>query len=304
MDERGSRRAARAWARFRRHRAAWVSGVVMAVLLLAVLTQTWWWPRGPEELSEAQFAPPSRAHWLGTDANGRDVLARVGAGARVSLVVGLAGAAVSLVIGVGWGGMAGYLGGRWDGVLMRVVDVLYSLPSVIFIIVLVTTLQDGVTAWLGRWMGRWGAEQAPLVMLVVGLGSISWLTMARIVRAQVIALRGRAFVEASRALGAGHVRVLFGHILPNTAGVIIVYLMLTVPAVILGESFLSYLGLGIQPPQASLGSLLAEGAGQINPLRSSWWLLAGPGGLLVVLLVAMGLLGDGLRDALDPEGGG
>jgi ABC-type dipeptide/oligopeptide/nickel transport system permease subunit len=136
----------------------------------------------------------------------------------------------------------------------------------------------------------------------VGLGAVSWLTMARIVRGEVLALRSRSFVEASRLLGAGHVRILFHHILPNIAGVVVVYLMLTIPAVILYESFLSYLGLGIQPPQASLGSLIAEGAAQINPIRIYWWMVVFPASLLVVLLLALNFLGDGLRDALDPRG--
>lgn len=291
----------RAWRRFRSNRPALVASAVLLILVAGVMgvgvVGTW----DPEQLTDAQLAAPSAGHWLGTDANGRDVLARVCAGARVSLAVGVAGAGVSLVIGVLWGAVAGYAGGRIDGVLMRTVDILYSLPSVIFFIVLLTAVQDGLRAWLGGLFGRQGAEATPVVLLVIGLGSISWLTMARIVRGQVLALRGRAFVEASRALGAGPGRILFRHILPNTAGVILVYLTLTVPAVVLSESFLSYLGLGIQPPQASLGSLMADGAGQINPIRSCWWLLVGPGGLLVLLLLALSLVGDGLRDALDPR---
>jgi oligopeptide transport system permease protein len=292
---------ARAWRRFLRHHLAVVSGLGLLLLLVAVLGVRWWWPQDPNALTDAQFAPPSHGHWLGTDANGRDVLARVCAGARVSLFIGVAGAVVSLVIGVAWGATAGYVGGRTDEFLMRTVDILYSLPTVIFIIVLISTLQQPVKDGLLRWLGPAGGENASLVLLVIGLGAISWLTMARIVRGQVISLRNRPFVEASRALGASHLRLLVHHILPNTAGVVMVYLTLTVPAVVLAESFLSYLGLGIQPPQASLGSLIADGAAQINPLRTYWWLLLGPGGMLVALLLSLSLVGDGLRQAFDPR---
>ncbi len=292
--------AARGWSRFFRNRAALAGAAVLLLLLSFVAGAELWLPHTPNALSESRFATPSTEHWLGTDANGRDVLARVCAGARISLTVGFAGAGVSLVIGVLWGACAGYASGRLDGFLMRTVDVLYSLPAIIFVIVLVAAFQEPVKAALEAMLGPSGGSAAGLVFLVLGLGGVSWLTMARIVRAQVRGLRSRPFVEAARAMGASHARILFRHILPNSAAVILVYLTLTIPAVVLGESFLSYLGLGIQPPQASLGSLIAEGAGQINPLSTQFWLLAGPGGMLVGLLLALGFLGDGLRDALDP----
>jgi oligopeptide transport system permease protein len=293
--------AARAWRRFRANRPALGAAVVLIGAVVWITLGPWLVGQDPHRLTEDQLQAPSTAHWLGTDANGRDVRARVEAGARVSLFVGLAGAAVSLVIGVAWGAVAGYAGGRTDAWMMRCVDILYSLPSIIFVIVLVATLQDTVRGGLDRWVGPAGAQLAGLLFLVVGLGAVSWLTMARIVRGQVLSLRQRPFVEAARVLGAGPLRILGRHILPNIAGIVIVYLTLTVPAVVLGESFLSYLGLGIQPPQASLGSLLADGAGQINPVRTAWWLLAGPGGMLVLLLLALGYFGDGLRDAFDPR---
>lgn len=292
--------AGRVWLRLLRNRAAVTAAAALCLLLVFVGGAGFWLPHPPNALSEARFATPSTHHWLGTDANGRDVLARVCAGTRISLAVGIAGAGVSLVIGVLWGACAGYAGGRLDGVLMRTVDVLYSMPAIIFVIVLVAAFQEPVKAALEATLGPSGGTAAGLVFLVLGLGGVSWLTMARIVRAHVRGLRSRLFVEAARAMGAGHARILFRHILPNTAGVILVYLTLTIPAVVLGESFLSYLGLGIQPPQASLGSLIAEGAGQINPLSTQFWLLAGPGGMLVGLLLALSFLGDGLRDALDP----
>lgn len=256
----------------------------------------------PDRLSDEQFQPPSAGHWFGTDVHGRDLFSRVLYGAQISLLVGIVGAGVSLVIGVLWGAIAGYAGGRLDSLMMRFVDILYSLPSIIFVIVLITTLESVLKNWLAA-IGSGGlGKSARLLFLFAGLGAVSWLTMARIVRGQVLSLRQRAFVEASRALGAGPARILARHIIPNTLGVVIVYLALTVPAIILYESFLSYLGLGIQPPMASWGSLIAEGADQMNSIRIYWWLIVFPGGLLVATLLALNFLGDGLRDAWDVRG--
>jgi oligopeptide transport system permease protein len=308
----------RAWRRFRKNSfavgcAMFLAGLLGAILLWPVLAH----PKvagvmpgavksvlhQPDEHSDAQFQPPSARHWFGTDVHGRDLLSRVLFGARVSLLVGAVGACVSLVIGVLWGALAGYLGGRWDSLMMRVVDVLYSLPSIIFVIVLITTLH-GVLDKLqaaGNLTPEW-SRNAKFIGLFAGLGAVSWLTMARIVRGQVLTLRTRQFVDASRALGATHTRILLRHILPNITGIIIVYLMLLVPAIVLYESFLSYLGLGVQPPQASLGSLIADGAAQINPIRIYWWLLVFPCTVLVSTLLALNFFGDGLRDAFDPRG--
>ena len=201
-----------------------------------------------------------------------------------------------------WGAVAGYVGGRLDGLMMRTVDVLYSLPSIIFVIVLMTTLNGFLSTQMRS--GAINPDWVPFLKfasLFVGLGAISWLTMARIVRGQVLTLRTRQFVDASRAMGASDTHILLRHILPNTAGIIIVYLTLTIPSIILYESFLSYLGLGIQPPQASLGSLIADGALQINPVRIYWWLLVYPSAALVGTLLALNFVGDGLRDAFDPK---
>ena len=291
----------KAWRRFRRHRLAMASAWFLAAIVLLVLLWPWISAYRPEAISEAQFQPPDGKHWFGTDIHGRDLLARAFFGARVSLLVGVVGAGVSLVIGVVWGAVAGYLGGRWDSWMMRVVDILYSLPSIIFVIVLITTLEGVLKRWLLQVFSPEWSAVSRLLFLFVGLGAVSWLTMARVVRGQVLSLRTRSFVEASRALGASHAHILWRHILPNIAGVIIVYVTLTVPAVILSESFLSYLGLGIQPPQASLGSLIAEGAGQINSIRIYWWMIVFPAGLLVSTLLALNFLGDGLRAALDPR---
>ena len=292
----------RAWRRFRRNGPAFASLVFLSALLLLVLLWPWISPYAPEAITGEQFLPPSVKHWFGTDVHGRDLLTRVVYGAQVSLLVGIVGAGVALVIGVAWGAVAGYIGGRLDGAMMRFVDVLYSLPSIIFVIVLITTLNELAKGWLARMAGPKLAAATPLLFLFVGLGAVSWLTMARIVRGQVLTLRHRAFVDASRSLGAGHARILWQHILPNVWGIVIVYLTLTVPSIILYESFLSYLGLGIQPPMASWGSLVAEGAGQLNPIRIYWWLIVFPAGTLVLTLLTMNFLGDGLRDAWDPKG--
>ena len=255
----------------------------------------------PVALSDAQFERPSSNHWCGTDVHGRDLLSRIMDGARISLLVGLMGAGVSLVIGVLWGAVAGYAGGRCDQIMMRFVDILYSLPSIVFVIVLITTLEELFKNWLAKVFTPELASAGRLLFLFAGLGAVSWLTMARIVRGQVLSLRNQNFVLASHALGASTTHIIIRHILPNVYGVVVVYLMLSVPSIILYESFLSYLGLGIQPPQASLGSLIAEGASQINPVRIYWWLIVFPGGFLTALLLALNFFGDGLRDALDPR---
>lgn len=295
------RPAAAAWHRFRRRPVALAALLAVLLLTFLALFPALWVSHDPNALSASQWSPPSREHWLGTDGNGRDVLARICSGTQVSLAVGVAGVLVSLCIGVTWGAIAGYLGGRWDGFLMRAVDVLYSMPSVVVILVLMAVAQDPAKRALRAAVGVEAEAWAPVLLLVAGLGSISWLTMARIVRGQVLSLATRPFVDASRALGASPGRILARHILPNTLGTILVQVLLTLPAVMLSESFLSYLGLGVQPPQASLGTLIADGAGQINPVRTYWWLLLGPAAVLVALLLGLSLAGDGLRAALDPR---
>jgi ABC-type dipeptide/oligopeptide/nickel transport system permease subunit len=310
--------AQRAWRRFRKNRPALFSAWYIAVLLAIIIAwpialgianyagsggAAWAKTYAPEQLSDAQFRPPDAQHWFGTDEHGRDVLSRVLYGAQISLLVGFVGAAVSLVIGVLWGAIAGSAGGRVDSVLMRTVDVLYSLPSIIFVIVLLTTLGEKLKQIPLVRHSPALEKDLRLLILFVGLGAISWLTMARIVRGQVLSLRTRPFVDASRALGASPARILVRHIIPNVFGVVIVYLTLTVPSIVLYESFLSYLGLGVQPPMASWGSLISEGVDQINPIRIYWWMIVFPGGVLVSTLLALNFLGDGLRDAWDVKSG-
>ena len=300
-----------AWRRFKKNRLAVLSAWFLVFLLIAIVV----WPvilkiagahfaqlHNPNQLSDAQFSPPGAQHWFGTDVHGRDIFSRVLFGAQISLLVGVVGTLVSLVVGVLWGAVAGYVGGKIDDALMRIVDVLYSLPSIIFVIVLMTTLGSFLkqSHFVQNSPALAGALQ--VIFLFVGLGAVSWLTMARIVRGQVLSLRTRAFVEASRALGAKPHWILARHIIPNIFGIVITYLALTMPTIILYESFLSYLGLGVQPPMASWGTLISEGVSQINPVRIYWWLIVFPGGILVTTLLALNFLGDGLRDAWDVKG--
>ena len=273
------------WRRLRRNRVAMASGAfLLAMCVLAAFAP--WLPlvRDPalQDLKLGATAP-GWVHWFGTDDLGRDLFARVLSGGRISLLVGLVGTLVSLLVGVSWGAVAGYAGGRLDEFMMRVVDVLYSLPYIFLVILLLVFFERS------------------LVMLFVALGLVQWLTMARIVRGQVLSLKAQPFVEAARALGASDASIVFRHLVPNTLGPVIVYTTLTVPAVILQEAFLSFLGLGVQPPGASWGTLVADGA---RVLAIFPWLVIFPGLALSLTLLAFNFLGDGLRDALDPQGRG
>jgi len=271
-----------AWLRLKKNRAAVAGGVVLiTMVVLALLT-----PLIAPYSYEAQnldlgASPPSAAHWLGTDIFGRDLLTQILYGGRISLAVGFIATAVALVIGVTWGAVAGYVGGRVDAAMMRFVDILYALPFMIFIILLMVVF------------GR------NILLLFLAIGAVEWLTMARIMRTQVQALRQQEFVEAAISLGLSPSAIIFKHIIPNAIGPIIVYTTLTIPSVMLLEAFLSFLGLGIQPPQTSWGLLISYGA---ETMEEYPWLLIFPGLALTITLFSLNFLGDGLRDALDVRG--
>jgi peptide/nickel transport system permease protein/oligopeptide transport system permease protein len=279
----------------------WICGSLLALLAFAAVVGPWLLPGSYASVSPLTYAPPSWAHPFGTDLNGRDVLYRVLEGARVSLLVGLCGAALSLVIGTAYGLVAGYAGGRVDNAMMRFVDIFYSIPRLLFVLVLISAFNRRLQDFAAARDWEWLVDYSSIVILIVALGVIEWLTMARIVRGQVLALKTRPFVTAARALGQSHPRIIVRHLLPNLLGVIIVYLTLTIPAVIIDESFLSFLGLGVQAPQSSLGSLLSDGAQAINPVRNLSWLLIFPAAVMATTLLALNFLGDALRDLLDPR---
>lgn len=249
-------------------------------------------------------AGPSISHWFGTDQLGRDLFARVLYGGQVSLLVGMVATAVAVLIGLVYGAVSGYLGGKIDDVMMRIVDILFALPFLVLVILfslVVKEPSDRFTEWTISTTG-WGRDRvAPITTLMplfIAIGSIGWLTIARIVRAQVMTFKHQEFVEAARSLGLGHGRILFRHILPNVIGPIIIYTTLAVPGIMLLESVLSFLGLGVQPPNSSWGILVKEGA---DRMETNKWLLFFPAFFFSSTLFALNFLGDGLRDALDPK---
>jgi oligopeptide transport system permease protein len=270
-----------AWHRLAKNRLAVIGAILLALLILASVF-------GPALLGQSYFVqdlqlgptPPSAQHWLGTDTLGRDLFARVLYGGRISLAVGLCATAVALTIGVLYGTISGFLGGRADAVMMRIVDVIFALPFTVFVILLMVLF------------GR------RFVLLFAAIGAVQWLTMARIVRGQVLSLRRMEFIEAAEALGLSKIRIILRHMIPNALGPIIVYATLTVPSVMLLEAFLSFLGLGVQPPMSSWGVLIKDGA---ETMEEFPWLLIYPGLALALTLFSLNFLGDGLRDALDPQ---
>jgi oligopeptide transport system permease protein len=272
--------------RIRRNRIALGAGGLLVALAIVALLGPTLSPYAYDTLDWQHLAAApfgANSHWLGTDRLGRDLFVRTLHGVRLSLLISLVATAISLTIGVTWGAVAGYVGGRTDELMMRFVDVLYSLPYLFIVIILTTLFQRG-----------------SLPVLFLAIGAVGWLTTARIVRGQTLALKRREFVEAARATGLGTPAILLRHILPNLIGPVAIYATLTIPQMILFESFLSFLALGVQEPLASLGSLISDGA---QEMQSAPWMLLVPAGFLVVLLVCFNLAGDALRDALDPRDG-
>jgi len=268
-----------AWHRLKKNKMAVASAVILALLSLASVLAPWIAPYSYEEQNlDLRAVPPRHGHWLGTDALGRDQLTRLLYGGRVSLMVGIVATGVALLIGVTYGAVSGFFGGKIDALMMRIVDIIYALPFTIFVILLMV--------FFGR----------DIRLLFIAIGAVEWLTMARIVRGQVQSLKKQEFIEAAHALGLRRRRIIFLHMIPNVLGPIIVYATLTVPAVMLLEAFLSFLGLGVQPPMSSWGLMIKDGADRMEECP---WLLIAPGVTLAVTLFCLNFLGDGLRDALD-----
>jgi oligopeptide transport system permease protein len=268
-----------AWLRLRKNKLALFGGITLVLFIIIAILTPWLAPYSYETQNlDLGATPPSAAHWLGTDIFGRDLLTQIMYGGRISLAVGFIATSVALVIGITWGAIAGYVGGRVDAVMMRLVDILYALPFMIFIVLLMVVFGRNV------------------LLLFLAIGAVEWLTMARIMRSQVQQLRQQEFVEAAISLGLPPSTIIRRHLVPNALGPIIVYTTLTIPSVMLLEAFLSFLGLGIQPPQTSWGLLISYGA---ETMEEFPWLLIFPGLALTLTLFSLNFLGDGLRDALD-----
>lgn len=279
--EQGTSLAKDAMARLRKNKMAMASLLVLLFMIVIALFTPWIAPYSYEEQNlDLGASAPSVEHWLGTDALGRDQLTRIMYGSRISLMVGFIATAVALSIGVLWGAIAGFVGGRVDAIMMRIVDALYALPFTIFIILLSVIFGSS------------------MLLLFLAIGAVEWLTMARIVRGQVLTIKRQEFVEAAISMGLSPWRIITRHLIPNVLGPVIVYTTLTIPSVILLESFLSFLGLGIQPPASSWGSLISGG---VETMEEYPWLLIFPGLVLTITLFSLNFLGDGLRDALDPR---
>lgn len=267
--------------RLRKNKMAMAGAIMLLLLSIVALLTPWIAPYSYDAQNlNLGASPPSAEHWLGTDVLGRDQLTRIMYGSRISLMVGFIATSVALLIGVLWGAIAGFFGGRVDALLMRTVDALYALPFTIFIILLTVIFGSS------------------MLLLFLAIGAVEWLTMARIVRGQVLSIKQQEFVEAAVSMGLSRWKIIYRYLIPNVLGPVIVYTTLTIPGVILLESFLSFLGLGIQPPQSSWGSLISSG---VETMEEYPWLLLFPALVLSLTLFSLNFLGDGLRDALDPR---
>lgn len=300
-----------AWKRLLKNRLAVFGLVVIIIMAFAVIVgpQILFLATGftadgiPQDGNLLKSFPPSLLHPMGTDEAGRDMLARVLQGGRISLMVGVISTIVSLIVGISYGAIAGYLGGKIDNVMMRIVDMIYAIPYILIVIVLLSVFGGQNTpGWIKALSGALGGAGnqglSQIFMLFFALGLVSWLTMARVVRGQVLSLKNQEFVMAAKATGVSNFGIIFRHLIPNTLGPVIVYATLTVPSVMLTEAFLSYLGLGVQAPFASWGSLASDGVKNIAIFP---WQLLFPGITMALTLFSLNFLGDGLRDALDPQ---
>jgi oligopeptide transport system permease protein len=300
-----------AWKRLLKNKLAVFGLIIVCIMAVAVIVgpAIIKWTTGytfdyiPPNGDLVKSFPPSLQHPMGTDDAGRDILARVLQGGRISLMVGIISTIVSLIVGVSWGATAGYLGGRIDNFMMRVVDIIYAVPYILIVIVLLSVFGGSNTpAWI-QWLadkfggaGNQGLSQ--IFLLFFALGLVSWLTMARVVRGQILSLKNQDFVMAARATGVSTPSIIFRHLVPNALGPVIIYATLTIPSVMLSEAFLSFLGIGVQAPFASWGSLAADGIKNISVFP---WQLIFPGVTMALTLFSLNFLGDGLRDALDPQ---
>jgi oligopeptide transport system permease protein len=276
-----------------------LSSLVLAILIIAVLAGPLLFPHSYLLPGSETYASPSWQHLCGTDLNGRDLLLRILQGGRISLLVGICGAAISLLIGTTYGLIAGSSVQGIDNCMMRLVDILYSVPRLIFILIFINAFNESLQQFANRHGMEWLVGSSRLVILILSLGIIEWLTMARIIRGQTLALRERPYVAAAKVLGEGYWTILWKHLLPNLSGIVLVYLTLAIPSVIIDEAFLSFLGLGVQSPQSSWGSLLSEGAASINPLKGAWWLVFFPSTALLITLLSLYSLGHGMRRLIE-----
>ena len=298
-----------AWKRLLKNKLAVFGMIVLAVMVISVLIgpSILYWTTGftaesqPVDKDLFKSFPPSREHLMGTDELGRDQFARVLQGGRISLMVGIISTIVSLIIGVSYGAIAGYMGGRIDNLMMRIVDIIYSIPYILLVVVLLSVFGGQNTPeWIQSISDIFGggAGLNQIFLLFFALGLISWLTMARVVRGQILSLKNQEFVMAARATGVSTLSIIFKHLVPNALGPVIVYATLTIPSVMLSEAFLSFLGLGVQAPYASWGSLAADGIKNIGIFP---WQTIFPGVTMALTLFSLNFVGDGLRDALDPQ---